>query len=670
MTAGAAAGRAGMAPGDIGLLAMAGEPVVAPDGSAVAFTVTSVDLEANTYRSAVWVTRHSDPPVAVTSGEFRDCRPQWSPDGRALAFVSHRVAAGEPDVLGSELYVLAGDAAEEARCITSWPEEIDELQWSPDGRRLAFTARKRDEARYGPTRDRDRPPLRLTRLYSRLDNEGWVVDRPRQLFLVDAGGGEPVALTDGPWQVSGVSWSPDGTRLAFASGRHDTWDLDRAVDLWRVEARAGAAPERLTETALECTCPAWSPAGDRLAFVVVDQRLSPSHPQVGALDLTSGKTATWTDSLDLCCAPFGASRAPVWVGDELLFTAEDGGAIHLYAAGDDCRPRLLLGGAMQIKAFDVRGGTLAFCAATTTRPAELHVGPLADVGAASARTSCAARLLDRCEPIEAERFLVPSTGGAEVEAWVMRPAGFQEDQRYPALLNIHGGPFGQYGYTLFDEFQIQAGAGFVVIFCNPRGSSGYSEAWGRAIRWPGAAVDPGSGWGGVDYDDVMAVTETAVARFPFIDESRFGVIGGSYGGYMTSWIVGHTDRFAAACSERSVNNLLTEESTSDISGSFIDYVGARHVDDPEAYLKHSPITYANDITTPLLILHSEGDLRCPISQAEELFVALRVLGRPVEFVRFPGEGHELSRSGAPRHRVQRAEIILEWFGRHLRSEGE
>src|SRR5262249_40164370 len=192
------------------------------------------------------------------------------------------------------------------------------------------------------------------------------------------------------------------------------------------------------------------------------------------------------------------------------------------------------------------------------------------------------------------------------------------------------------------------------------------QAWGDAIRGPRCNDTPGSGWGGVDYDDVMAVTDEALRRFDFIDPARLGVLGGSYGGYLTSWIVGHTHRFPAPCSERAVNNQLTMVSTSDIGYWFqTGYVGVSHLDDPEEFLRNSPITFAKNITTPLLIMHSEGDLRCPIEQAEQLFVALRSLGREVEFVRFPGEGHELSRSGAPRHRVERAEIILEFFNRHL-----
>jgi dipeptidyl aminopeptidase/acylaminoacyl peptidase len=212
---------------------------------------------------------------------------------------------------------------------------------------------------------------------------------------------------------------------------------------------------------------------------------------------------------------------------------------------------------------------------------------------------------------------------------------------------------------------VQAGAGYVVLYANPRGSSGYSQAWGRAIRGPTAEVDPGSGWGGVDYEDLMAVVDEALARYPFIDPDRLGVLGGSYGGYMTSWIVSHTDRFKAGCSERACNNLLSLEYYSDIATVFRTDMGVTHLEDPDVYRSQSPITYVENIRTPMLILHSEDDLRCPIAQAEELFVALRLLGREVEFVRFPGESHELSRSGAPRHRVQRFEIILDYFARHL-----
>jgi dipeptidyl aminopeptidase/acylaminoacyl peptidase len=264
--------------------------------------------------------------------------------------------------------------------------------------------------------------------------------------------------------------------------------------------------------------------------------------------------------------------------------------------------------------------------------------------------------------VEPERFTAVSEDGSEVEAWVMRPVGFEPGRRYPTLLEIHGGPFAQYGNRFFDEFQVYARAGYVVLYANPRGSSGYSEAWGRAIRGP---AEGGPGWGTRDYEDLTAVVDEALERFDFVDPERLGVLGGSYGGYMTTWIVGHTDRFRAACSERSVNNFVLEGGSADIGWAFKAIIGAHWWEAPDAYREVSPSTYAGNITTPLLILHSENDLRCPVGNAEDLFAILRLRRQEVELVRFPAEGHNLSRSGSPVHRVQRFEAILDWFERKL-----
>jgi dipeptidyl aminopeptidase/acylaminoacyl peptidase len=266
-----------------------------------------------------------------------------------------------------------------------------------------------------------------------------------------------------------------------------------------------------------------------------------------------------------------------------------------------------------------------------------------------------------------ERFTVATTDGTdEIDAWIMRPAGFESRRKYPVLLNVHGGPFTQYGETFFDEAQLQAAAGFVVLMSNPRGGSGRHTAWGQAIMGPDHPVAPGSGWATVDVDDVLAVLDGALARYRFCDPDRVGMLGGSYGGYMATQLAGrHGDRFRAICSERAVNNLISEEWASDIATVFRAFHGRSHVEDPELYARMSPVQYARDIDVPLLIIHSENDLRCPIVQAEELFVALRLLGKDVTFYRFPGEGHELSRSGSPLHRRMRAEIILDFFSEKM-----
>jgi dipeptidyl aminopeptidase/acylaminoacyl peptidase len=266
-----------------------------------------------------------------------------------------------------------------------------------------------------------------------------------------------------------------------------------------------------------------------------------------------------------------------------------------------------------------------------------------------------------------EKFAVPCTDGSdEIDAWIMRPKDFDESATYPVLLNVHGGPFTQYGETFFDEAQMQAAAGFVVVMCNPRGSSGRHTAWGQSIRGPKSTKVPGTGWGSVDVDDVVAVLDHALATYPFCDADRVGMLGGSYGGYMATLLATrHSDRFRAICSERAVNNLLSEEWASDIGTAFRTVHGVDFVEDPEEYVQRSPIRDARDIDVPMLIIHSENDLRCPIVQAEELFVAMRLLGKDVTFYRFPGEGHELSRSGSPLHRKMRAEIILDFFTEKL-----
>jgi dipeptidyl aminopeptidase/acylaminoacyl peptidase len=639
---------------------------VSPDGTTVAFSVLNVDLDANEYRSGVWLgpSDGSAAPRPFTAGHARDGLPRWSPDSAALAFVSHREESG------SQIMVIPVAGGGEARTVASWPEEITELAWSPDGARLAFVARDRDEDRYGPPgeprKEKDMPPRRIRRLRSRLDNVGWLVDRPCHIFVVPATGhARPLLLTPGEHESWGLAWSPDSASIAFSSARHDSWDLDWAEDLWIAAADGSGEPRRLTTTGPAYVLPSFSPDGRRLAYVYsATPRDEPRHGQVGVLDLATGEQVELTTALDRNCAPYPGVRSPVWAGDTLLFELEDAGNVHVYRtdaggnATSDSKPEPVVTGTRWVSAWDAAAGTVVFAASTTTSLTEVYG---VDADGEHRLTDFTAPFAAKVEVVDAEGYLATSADGTSVECWAMPPVGAEPGRRYPTILNIHGGPFTQYGHRFHDEFQLQVGAGFGVVYCNPRGSSGYTEAWGRAIRWPEADDDPGSGWGGADYDDVMACIDEACRRFGWIDAERLGVMGGSYGGYMTSWIIGHTDRFAAACSERSCNNLLALERESDCAGAFSAYVGRTHLEDPEAYLRQSPITYVGEMTTPVLIVHSEQDLRCPISQAEELFVALRLLGRDPELVRFPGESHELSRSGSPLHRRQRAELVLEWF---------
>jgi dipeptidyl aminopeptidase/acylaminoacyl peptidase len=645
-----------MRPEDVYELVTASDPRISPDGSRVAYVVTSTDREENDYRSAIWVAPldGSGAPRAFTSGEKRDAAPRWSPDGKWLAFVSTR---GEDKKTPAALYVIPAEGGE-ARKLTEQKENVETLVWSPDSTRIAFTARVRDDA-YEEEDERKRRPRRFTRAFHKLDSVGWTGDRRKHVFVVGLDGGE-TQLTSGDFEHDSPTWSPDGARIVFSGLRDERWDTELVTRLYAVDADGGE-PAALTGDDGSYDFASFSPDGSRIAYqMTVEDGTYPHHTQLGVMNADGTGATLLTTSLDRQCAPHPDHREPLWDGGDLVFSIEDGGNVHLYrvAADGSGPPELVVGGELSIGMYDVRDGQLVYVASTYTTMREVFAGAegrqLTNVGDAFT----AGRELP-----EPERFTAVSQDGYEVDAWVVRPPGFEPGKRYPAILTIHGGPFTQYGTGFFDEVQVMAAGGYVVLFSNPRGGSGYSEAHGRAIRGP--VGDAGPGWGTRDYEDVMAVVDTALEQFDFVDPDRLGVIGGSYGGYMTSWIVGHTNRFKAAVSERAVNNLVAMFGSSDLFWVFERQFGGPMWANVEAYIERSPSTYAKNIETPVLVLHSEQDLRCAIEQGEHLFTLLRLLGKEVEILRFPAESHELTRSGSPLHRVLRFEAVLEWFDRYL-----
>ena len=657
----------------IGNLLSASSPAVSPDGSQVAFVLTLVDLAENTYLSQVWLAA-SDGSVAprpVTGGEH-DGHPTWSPDGTMLAFTSNRSKNdGE-----ATLHVLPVSQPGEVRTVATMTDGVDSPRFSPDGSMIAFISRKRHE-RYDAKDESWQPPRKIERFFGRLDDEGWVADRPAHVFVARADGTTaPRDLTPGEFEHEGVAWSADSAALFTSAKRHDTWDLDLAQDLYRFGLDGSVTA--LTEQTGNYVMPSVSPDGSQVAFFgyddpstypqnvhvgVVGARGDVSHAGVGA---KGGAHRFVSTAMDRTFESTAGGRPPVWESPtSLLATADDRGETHLYRVRlDGTMPEPLTSGAITVRNFDAAAGCIAVVAASVDGPADVFV--VTDEGLRRL-TNFAAQYHEAAQPLGWERIAVPTPDGtAQIDAWVMRPADFDPEVRYPVMLNVHGGPHTQYSETLFDEAQCQAAAGFVVVMCNPRGSSGREQAWGQAIMGPQHPTAPGSGWGTVDVDDVLAVLGHVLESYTFCDPDRVGMIGGSYGGFMATWLAGrHGDRFKAICSERAVNNMLSEEWSSDIGSMSRVQIGPTHIDDPGAYDAFSPIRWVRDIEVPMLLLHSENDLRCPVGQAEQLFMALRLLGRDVTFYRFPGEGHELTRSGSPVHRVQRAEIVLDWFTARL-----
>jgi dipeptidyl aminopeptidase/acylaminoacyl peptidase len=639
-----------MQPDDVYALTGVADPRISPDGTRVAYQVWWVDKEANDYRGAIWVAPidASSEPRAFTSGDRRDAMPRWSPDGRWIAFVSNR---GEDPKTVANLYVIPAEGGE-ARRLTDRKEGVEAIAWSPDSTRIAFASRVRDEA-YEEEEEKKRSPRRVTRLFYKLDSVGWTTDRRKHIFVVDLEG-EERQVTDGDCEDDGPAWTPDGKRILFSALRGERWDTDLITRLYAVDADGGE-PEQLTGGDASVETPSFSPDGSRLAVRwMPEDGTFPHHGQIAVMDPDGSNVRLLTTSLDRQCTPYPEYREPIWDGDRLVFTIEDGGNVHVYAVAADgsSEPELLLGGERVIPSYDVRDGELVFVASTHTTLRELYVGDRKVTNLTGERAFC-----------EAERFTAISKDGSEVDAWIVRPEGFEEGRRFPALLNVHGGPFTQYGTGFFDEFQVYAGAGYAVLFSNPRGGSGYSEAWGRAIRGP---IEGGPGWGTVDYEDVLGVVDTALEKFEFLDADRLGIMGGSYGGFMTSWTIAHDHRFKAAVSERAVNHNLSAAGSSDLYWVFHQQFGGHWFDHEAEWLDRSPAHHAKNIETPVLVLHSETDLRCNIEQGEHLFTMLRLLGKDVEMLRFPGESHELSRGGSPLHRVQRFEAILDWFGRYLK----
>jgi dipeptidyl aminopeptidase/acylaminoacyl peptidase len=644
-----------MSPEDLFRLKLVGDAQLAPDGERIAYVVKYVDRDRNDYASDIYLW-DGEGSRQYTSGG-KDSAPRWSPDGRWLAFLSRRDGK-------SQIYLLPATGGEAVR-LTDRKLGAGTPVWSPDSGALAFVGAVPTE---DESEDPDAPaPTRIVRraVYKE-DGSGFIDHRRNHIFIVDRDTRETRQITSGDVNDEEPAWSPDGRHLAFAANRNPEWDLESTSDIWIVPREDGE-PRRVTDGHGTWTSPHFSPDGSRLAMVGYANPVgeTPTYfPQLWTMARDGGAMENLLDGTDLAVGASVSSdwsTAGVaglhWLEDGLYFLVSQRGTTQLYRRNDALES--LTPGRHHVMDFSAVPGCVAYTLADATHPAEIARQPTGHVADSDARaylvTSHNADVLATMSPVQPEYVTFAGADGVEIDGWVMKPASFAEGQRYPLIVYIHGGPVFAYGETFFHEFQTLASAGFGVFYCNPHGSSSRGQAFQVSIM---------GDWGNRDYRDMMAGVDL-VANLPWVDAHRLGVAGGSYGGFLTNWLISHTDRFAAACTERSICNAVSQGGTSDWAATRGERLLATPEGDPERLWAMSPLKYVRHVKTPTLILHSERDDRCPIEQGEQWFMALKRLRVPVKFVRFPEETHELSRGGKPSRRVERLGYITDWFGQWL-----
>jgi dipeptidyl aminopeptidase/acylaminoacyl peptidase len=640
---------------DIFEIKLVADPNISPDGKRVAFVVTTVDRDKNGYRSAIWMAEldTSEEPYQFTGGRALDANPRWSPDGRFLAFTSNRSETGQ-------IYVIPASGGE-PWAVTNGSNAATDAVWAPSSDALYFVA-KVDAAE-----ERDSDTKVIDTLKYKFDGEGFWDGKRRQIFVVPRDGGERRQLTDGDWDSVQPAVSPDGSQLAFVSNRTVDRESHSKTDVWVREIASGEL-RQVTDSDGSYGTPAWSPDGDRLIYTG-HPTVAPYGPttqdDIFVWDVVNDETTRLLSGLDrepgnsiIADARYAVpTQRPIWASDgtSVVSLISDQGSVHIYRCAVAGGREVLAGGTCDIQSFSVaRDGSIAFAASTANEPSEVFV-IMADGNERRVSATTDDYLAD-VDMAEVDELRFESDPGVQVHGWLLRPPGFNPASKYPAIVEVHGGPHGMYGTGFFHEMQVLAARGYVVLMTNPRGSTGYGQEWVAGTL---------SDWGGADYRDVMAGAR-ALAALDYVDESRMGITGGSYGGYMVNWVIGQTDFFKAAVTQRSTVNRMSLYGTSDFNMMYNDWeYGGTPYENAAFYLERSPLSYVQNIKTPTLILHSENDLRCPISQGEELFVALKKHGVETQFVRFPNESHGLSRAGQPKHRIERLQRICAWFDTHL-----
>jgi len=660
-----------------------GSPQISPDGAKVVYTLVKVAANHDDYETALWIAPTSGGPSRQLTSGPRDSGAQWSPDGKTLAFLRATEKDGKPQP--PQVYLLSLEGGE-ARALTEMPKGASSPVWSPDGHSIAFSSislpkdfEKKVDAVESDVRV-------ITRAQYRENGEGYVdPDRPTHIWVVDvprvaAGPQKSRALTTGEFSESDTTWSPDGGKIYFTSDRNKEPYYEPPQRAIYVVSATGGAMQKVTAIDGPVYQISVSPNGRRLAFVgEIDRgegvvQRSYSEPDLFVAETEPGSTPkNLTVQYDFDIAGSvqgdqapprgGGVSPPVWSADggSIFVKTSEQGRVNLERVDSETgKVEAVTKGDHTIISYSATpdGSKMAVLLSTPT-----NIGDVFLVNSASGKmepvTHVNAELFTRLSLTEPETIWYKSFDGRRIQAWVQRPPDFQAGKKYPLILDIHGGPHSAYGYVFDHEFQWMAAKGYVVLYPNPRGSTSYGQEFGNIIQYH---------YPGDDFKDLMAGVDELIAR-GWVDPEKLGVTGGSGGGVLTNWTVGHTDRFKAAVSQRSIADWTGFWYTADFSQFTPFWFRGAPWQQEADFKERSPITYIERVHTPLMLIEGEADFRTPPADGgEQMFRALKYLKRPVVMVRFPGESHELSRSGKPSHRVERLQHIVAWFDKYLMGQ--
>ncbi len=659
------------------------DPQMAPDGTRTAYVAMRIDPETKEYKTGIYLHNHGSSDECIL-GE--GTRPAWSPNGKRLAYLSSRS--------GTSQVWLTSESLGEPRKLTAMRYGVTDLAWSPDGSRLLLVSASAGEEDLehllkemdaGEKQERadkvQSEALRIDQLpYKGDEVSGILPQTKRQLWILDMETEELERITEPDRHIHSRSqttpvWSPDGQYVAYTSSHDARGELTpylaaNASDLYiyNLESRE---IKRIVKGNGAAAYPVWSPDSRSLAYFWYDDLqflTSSTLPKLYRLDVETGERICLTPEQEISVHVAVQSdlligtmpTSPVWTQNgQILFWGAWQGKAAVFAVhdrGGEIAPVTNLTGSVFGFTADAAGRKLALAVMDTEKTMNLWEC-LTESGDCQRCTDLNGKLMAECKTAKAEEFFVTTEDGHRIQAWLMKPNDLQAGEKYPLVLHIHGGPHLLYGNAFNFELQLMAASGIGVLYANPRGSAGYGQSFLR-----GCCGD----FGGGDYRDLMAVVDAALEMDPDIDSQRLGVTGLSYGGFMTNWVVGHTQRFKAAVTKNCLSNLLSFSGVSDIGYFFLqgEQLGNpwRDRDRMEAM---SPITYVENIETPLLILHTLDDQRCPIEQSEQLFTAMKYFEKEVAFLRYPAGNHLMYRLGRPTLRAAWLKDTMDWFSKYL-----